>query len=275
MSAWHAFDVETDADGVTTVTLTGPGKGNAMGPEFWTELPELFADLGQDSRVRAIVLTGAGAQFSVGLDLSTVALPLFGPVIEERGLAADRLELLGRLRRFQDAITAVADCRTPVVAAIHGWCIGGGLDLASAVDIRYASADARFGIRETRVAIVADAGSLQRLPAIIGDGALRELALTGKDIDAGHALRIGLVNEVLTDPAAALARARETAREIARNPPFVLYGVKEVLARERAAAITDGLAFVSAWNAAFLPSAELTEAIAAVFDRRPPRYRSR
>ncbi|WP_211188684.1 crotonase/enoyl-CoA hydratase family protein [Gordonia asplenii] len=270
MTDLQAFDVETDDHGVTTVTLIGPGRGNAMGPEFWTELPALFARLGTDPGTRAIVLTGTGSCFSVGLDLKRVAEPEFLPAVRDRAMAADRLTLLQRLRQLQAAMTAVADCRKPVLAAIHGWCLGGGVDLAACVDVRYCSADAVFSIREARVAIVADAGSLQRLPAIIGDGALRELALTGKDIDAARALQIGLVNEVLPDRDAVLRRAVDTAREMAANPQFVLHGIKDVLAQQSASAVAGGLNYVTAWNAAFLPSHDLAEAVVALGERRPP-----
>jgi enoyl-CoA hydratase len=271
---WAAFTVETD-QGVATVTLTGPGKGNAMGPEFWAELPMLFAELDDDAEVAAIVLTGSGDNFSVGLDLVTMGRPLFRPLLAGKALAAPRTEFLHEIRRLQAAITSVAESRKPVIAAIHGWCIGGGLDLISAVDIRYAGADAKFSLREAKVAIVADVGSLNRLPAIIGDGQLRELAFTGKDIDARRALQIGLVNDVYDDAAATLAAAQETAREIAANPPLVVQGIKDVLGRERANAVSEGLKYVAAWNAAFLPSEDLTEAIEAVFDKRKPRFTGR
>lgn len=130
---------------------------------------------------------------------------------------------------MQNAITAVADCRTPTIAAVHGWCIGGGVDLISAVDIRYASADAKFSVREVKLAIVADVGSLARLPLILNDGHLRELALTGKDIDAARAEKIGLVNDVYEDAEATLAAAHATAAEIAANPPLTVHGVRTFL----------------------------------------------
>jgi enoyl-CoA hydratase len=162
-----------------------------------------------------------------------------------------------------------------VIAAVSGWCIGGGLDLISAADIRYASAEAKFSLREAKVAIVADVGSLQRLPGIIGEGHLRELAYTAKDIDAARAEKIGLVSDVHPDPAAVLEAAHATAREIAANPPLVVQGVKDVLGQRNHAAVTEGLRYVSAWNAAFLPSEDLTEAIQAVFEKRTPDYKGR
>jgi enoyl-CoA hydratase len=173
---------------------------------------------------------------------------------------------------MQGAINAVADCRTPTIASVHGWCIGGGVDLISAVDIRYASADARFSVREVKLAIVADVGSLARLPLILNDGQLRELALTGKDIDAARAEKIGLVNDVYADAEASLAAARETAAEIAANPPLVVNGVKDVLDQQRSARVAESLRYVAAWNAAFLPSKDLTEGLQAAFEKRTPEF---
>ncbi|GAA5048132.1 crotonase/enoyl-CoA hydratase family protein [Nocardia callitridis] len=273
MTEWQAFTVETK-DHVAQVTLTGPGKGNAMGPDFWRELPEVFGQLDADPQVRAIVLTGSGHHFSYGLDLPAMS-STFGPLMADRALAAPRTDFLHDVRGMQAAVTAVADSRKPVIAAISGWCIGGGLDLIAAVGIRYASADAKFSLREAKVAIVADIGSLHRLPAIIGDGHLRELAYTAKDIDAARAEKIGLVNDVFDDKEAALAAAHATAREIAANPPLVVQGVKDVLDQRNKDEVAAGLRYVSAWNAAFLPSEDLTEAIKAVFEKRAPEFDGR
>lgn len=261
-----------DVDGhVAQVTLTGPGKGNAMGPAFWAELPVAFAALDADPAVRAIVLTGSGRNFSYGLDLAAMGDTL-GPMMADGALAKPRADFHARLKTMQQSITAVADCRTPVIAAIAGWCIGGGVDLISAVDIRYASADAKFSVREVKLAIVADVGSLARLPLILSDGHLRELALTGKDIDATRAEKIGLVNDVFADAEATLAAAHDTAREIAANPPLVVQGVKDVLDEQRTAAVAASLRYVAAWNSAFLPSKDLTEGITAMFAKRPPEF---
>ena len=256
---------------IAQVTLIGPGKGNAMGPAFWSELPEVFAGLDADRDIRAIVLTGSGRNFSYGLDLPAMGATL-APVLAEGAMARPRSDFHAEVLRMQGAINAVADCRTPTIASIHGWCIGGGVDLISAVDIRYASADAKFSIREVRLAIVADMGSLARLPLILSDGHLRELALTGKDIDAARAEKIGLVNDVFADADAALAGAHATAAEIAANPPLTVRGVKDVLDQQRISAVSASLRYVAAWNAAFLPSKDLSEGISATFAKRPPDF---
>src|ERR1700751_4234301 len=218
---YESVTVETK-DHVAQVTLIGPGKGNAMGPAFWSELPELFAALDADPDVRAIVITGSGRNFSYGLDLPAMGGTL-APVLADGALAGPRTDFHAEVLPMPNTIRAVADCRTPTIAAVHGWCIGGGVDLISAVDIRYASADAKFSVREVKLAIVADVGSLARLPLILSDGHLRELALTGKDIDAARAEKIGLVNDVFAAAAQALAAAPATAAEIAANPPLAVY----------------------------------------------------
>ncbi|WP_407689524.1 crotonase/enoyl-CoA hydratase family protein [Mycobacterium sp. HUMS_1102779] len=269
--AYESVTVDTQ-DHVARVTLIGPGKGNAMGPAFWSEMPELFAALDADHDVRAIVITGSGKNFSYGLDVPAMG-GTFTPLLAGDALARPRAEFHAEIRRMQNAISAVADCRTPTIAAVHGWCIGGGVDLISAVDIRYASADAKFSVREVKLAIVADVGSLARLPMILNDGHLRELALTGKDIDAARAERIGLVNDVFDDAEATLAAAHATAAEIAANPPLAVHGIKDVLDQQRVAAVSESLRYVAAWNAAFLPSKDLTEGISATFEKRPPNFK--
>ncbi len=269
-SSYESVTVDI-ADHIAQVTLIGPGKGNAMGPAFWAELPQVFAELDADPDVRAIVLTGSGKNFSYGLDLPAMG-GMLSPMLAEGALAKPRADFHKHLKTMQQSITAVADCRTPVIASVHGWCIGGGVDLISAVDIRYASADAKFSVREVKLAIVADVGSLARLPLILNDGHLRELALTGKDIDAGRAEKIGLVNDVFPDADASLAAARATAAEIAANPPLVVAGVKDVLDEQRTAAVSASLRYVAAWNSAFLASKDLTEGITAMFEKRPPTF---
>ena len=268
--AYESLTVDVD-DHVATVTLTGPGKGNAMGPAFWAELPVAFTTLDADPDVRAIVLTGSGKNFSYGLDLASMGGTL-APVLAEGAMAKPRTDFHTDVKAMQGTITAVADCRTPVIASIHGWCIGGGVDLISAVDIRYASADAKFSVREVKVAMVADVGSLARLPMILSDGHLRELALTGKNVDAARAEKIGLVNDVFPDAEASLAAAYETAREIAANPPLVVRGIKDVLDEQRTAQVSASLRYVAAWNSAFLASKDLTEGITAMFEKRPPEF---
>lgn len=259
---------------VAEVVLTGPGKGNAMGPDFWREMPEVFAALERDEQVRVILIRGEGKHFSYGLDLGAM-MGSFAPHISNENITAQRTRLLDDVQRMQQTVTCVAECRKPAIAAISGWCIGGGVDLITACDIRLCSADARFSVREVKVAMVADIGSLQRLPFIIGEGYTRELALTGKDIDAQRARQIGLVNDVYDTPEALLEAARAMATEIASNPPLVVQGVKRVMNERVRETVSDGLRYVALWNSAFMPSDDLKEAFTAFMERRLPHYQGK
>jgi enoyl-CoA hydratase len=260
--------------GLAEVTITGPGKGNAMGPDFWREMPEAFRELDCDEEIRAIIIRGEGDNFSYGLDLAAMTGDL-GPHFGGANLAAERTRLLDLIAGMQQAFDRVESCRKPVIAAVNGWCIGGGVDLIAACDIRLCSADARFSLREVKVAIVADLGSLQRLPRIIGEGHTRELAFTGKDIASSRALEIGLVGEVYESPEVMMEGARQMAREIADNPPLVVQGIKRVMNYCADKSVADGLGYVAVWNSAFLQSADLGEAMSAFKERRPPRFKGR
>lgn len=260
--------------GIAEVTLMGPGKGNALGPDFWREMPPLFAGLDSDESVRAIILRGQGAHFSYGLDLKAMVEDL-DLVADEGSSVAARTRLLDRVGEMQAACDRVAECRKPVIAAVSGWCIGAGLDLIAACDIRLCSAEARFSLREVKLAIIADLGSLQRLPPIIGEGNTRELAFTGRNIDAARALRMGLVNEVYATPELLIDAARRMAEEIASNPPLVVQGIKQVMNYCADKSVADGLRYVALWNSAFIQSRDLGEAIAAFRERREAKFEGR
>ncbi|WP_425860537.1 crotonase/enoyl-CoA hydratase family protein [Arthrobacter sp. TWP1-1] len=268
---WTAFEVsQAPQPGVAVVRLVGPGRGNMMGLAFWAELPQVFAALDADDTVRAVVLAGAGANFSTGLDVQEVLGGWLGRLGSGTpAQAAQRTELLGVIKDLQDGVTAVASCKKPVIAAVSGWCIGGGVDLISAADVRLASAEATFSIREARLAIVADVGSLQRLRGIVGEGHLRELAFTAKDFSAQHAEKIGLVNDVYPDPETLMAAALEMAAAMAANSPLAVAGTKMVLNEGREETIARGLRHVALWNSSFLHSEDLLEAVAAMGERRP------
>lgn len=271
--SYASLDVEI-ADHVATVTLTGPAKGNRMGPDFWREMPLAFERLDRDERVRAVVLRGKGEHFSVGLDLVGMGAEL-SVLTAEPNLAADRAKLHEIILRMQRAITCVADCRKPVIAAIAGWCIGGAVDLCTACDIRLAAANAKLSVREVKLAMVPDVGTLQRLPYIVGQGVARELAMTGDDIDAERALRIGLVNSVHPTPEALFEAARAMAARIAKNPPLVVQGIKSVMNHGMGRPPSEGLAHVALFNTAYLPSLDLREAIAAFVEKREPDFKGR
>lgn len=261
----------TTADHVAEVTLRGPGKGNALGPDFWREMPSAFDGLAADDDVRAVVLTGANDTFTYGLDLPAMQGAL-RYALAGQNLAAERTRFLDQLTTLQRATTSIMECRKPVVAAISGWCVGAGVDLACAADIRVCSSEARFSVRAVRVGIVEDVGSLQLLPQIVGEGTARELAFTGMDIDATRAHAIHLVNHVYDTPAAALTEARALARQIADNPPLVVQGVKRVMNERAYKGIGESLHYTALWNAAFMQSHDFGEAVTAFFERRPPKF---
>jgi enoyl-CoA hydratase len=279
MAASPVLTVQHD-DHVSTLWLDRPDARNALGPEFWTSLPQVMAELSEDPEVRAVVIAARGPHFSVGLDLK--AMSAEGGVLAagagndtETSVASRAGSLRATIQRMQGALSSVADCPKPVIAAVHGYCLGGGLDLAAACDIRLASLDAVFSIRETRVAIVADLGSLQRLPRIVGKGHVAELAFTGKDMPAARAREIGLVNEVYPTPEALIHAAGSLAAEIAGNSPLAVQGTKAVLAASEDRSVRDGLEYVAAWNAAFLQSEDLLEAMQAFWRKQPPTFRGR
>ncbi|WP_224364042.1 crotonase/enoyl-CoA hydratase family protein [Hyalangium versicolor] len=273
-TAYQSLRVEK-AEGVAEIVLLGPGKGNALGPDFWREMPEVLRALDVDESVRVVLLRGEGAHFSYGLDLAGMTETL-GPLISgDNNTAFERTKLLQLIHQMQGATEGLSRCRKPVIAAIHGWCIGGGIDLIAACDFRYCSREAKFSLREARVGIVADLGALQRLPRIIGEGNTREMAYTAGDFDAERVLRMGLVNEVFESPEALLTAARATARKIAENPPLVVQGAKQVMEYCADKSIEDGLRYVAVWNSAFLQSNDLTEAFSAFMERRPPRFQGR
>jgi enoyl-CoA hydratase len=267
-------------DAVATVWLDRPEARNAMGEALWRDLPRAMEVVGQQTDVRVVVVAAKGPHFSVGLDLKELGGVLSGGGGgggggEKSSGAARARAARSDVLRLQASITAVAECPKPVIAAVHGYCIGGGVDLIAACDIRLASADAIFSVREAKVAIVADLGSLQRLPSIIGAGHVAELAFTGKDITAQRAKEIGLVNDVAADAEGVLKAAYEMAGEIAANSPLAVQGTKAVLASNEGRTVAQGLDYVATWNAGMLTSDDLTEAMTAFLGRRAPKFTGR
>lgn len=258
-------------DGVATVWLSNPAKRNAMGRRFFEQLPQVMLEVNQDPGVRAVVIAAEGPAFTVGLDLMDM-----GATLAPQGSEIEtRQRLLTDIDRLQRSIGSVDLCPVPTIAAIHGWCIGGGVDLTTCCDIRLASSDMKLSVRETRIAIVADLGTLQRLPRIIAKGHVAELAYTGKDISAHRCKEIGLVNDVFENAEATQAAAHELAREIAHNSPLVVRGVKQVLRHGEGKSVQDGLDYVAAWNSAFLLSQDLAEAMSAFFEKRKPNFQGK
>jgi enoyl-CoA hydratase len=267
--------IERD-DGVATLCLDRADKLNALHRALWHSIPEAVATLDRDPGVRVIILTGKGKAFCAGIDLVDHATGLgSGGSLSgvEGSPVAMRRQLYDDIRAYQRTASCLADTNKPVIAAVHGACLGAGVDLVTACDIRLAAADAVFSVRETRIAMVADVGSLQRLPRVIGDGHAREWIFTGADYDARRALEVQLVNAVLPDRESLMARARELAHAIAGNSPLAVQGAKHVLGYAARREVDANLDYVALWNAAFLHSEDLGEALQAFMERRPPSFR--
>jgi enoyl-CoA hydratase len=257
-------------DHVATLWLDREEARNAMGSALWRDLPLAAAALSEDQSVRVVIIAAKGPHFTVGLDLKE-----FGGGFAGSGPSGSRASsnatTYKAVRTMQDSVTSIANLAVPVIAAVHGYCIGGGIDLISACDIRLCASNATFSVRETKVAIVADLGTLQRLPKLVSAGHVAELAFTGKDIDATRAQAIGLVNSVHGDNAEDVVRAAtELANEIAANSPLAVQGTKAVLAANDGRTVDEGLEFVARWNTMYLQSNDLREAMTAFMEKRPP-----
>lgn len=256
------------ADGVAHMELARPEKFNAMDKDMFAAIGDTLRALGRDPAVRAILLSGQGRHFTAGLDLEYAARQF--PPSQDPGRAAEAR--LRHIEWLQDAFGAAEAARAPVIAAIHGGCIGAGVDLASACDLRVASADAFFQVAEVDVAITADLGTLQRLGYLIPQGVLRELTYTGRRMAADEAARYGLVNRIEPDREAAIAAGLEIARTIAAKSPLAVAGAKKSLNHSRGRTVEEGLRDVALWNAATLVSADLTEAIKARLGKTEPSF---
>jgi len=254
--------------GVGHVELARPGKFNAMDHEMFAAIGDSFRSLGANPEVRAILLSGRGRHFTAGLDLHYAASQF--PPSDDPGRSAEAR--LRHIQWLQDAFSAVEQARVPVIAAIHGGCIGAGVDLASACDLRICSADAFFQVAEVDVAITADLGTLQRLTHLIPEGIVRELAYTGRRMEAEEAGRLCLVNQVEQDRETAISAGLALAQSIASKSPLAVAGAKMSLNYSRGRPIEEGLRQVAMWNAATLVSADLTEALEARLGKSAPQF---
>jgi enoyl-CoA hydratase len=260
--------IETDHH-IAWLILNRPEKRNAMGLSFFDDMVTHFDALDKDPNVRVVIVKAAGDCFSAGIDLDEA-----GSIIGDG--AADSRDLLKRkIQSIQESTNVIERCRKPVIAAVHGPCIGGGVDVLSACDIRIASKDAVFGIRETQIGIVADLGTLQRMPYIIGYGRFTELALTGRNFTAGEALDMGFITQICEDKDALNAAALALAEDIAALPPLTVQGVKEVILYSRDNGVYPGLSYVAQKNAAALPSEDLFEAVGAFMEKRKPVFKGK
>ncbi|MBI9074422.1 MAG: crotonase/enoyl-CoA hydratase family protein [Desulfatibacillum sp.] len=255
---------------IAWLVLNNPQKRNIMGHAFFYGLIKIFKELDEDPDVRVVVIRAEGKSFTAGLDLMEAASSLSG------GSGADiRENLRKHVLDLQESMNVIEQCRKPVIAAAYSHCIGGGIDMLSACDIRICTKDTVFSIRETRIAIIADLGTLQRMPTLIGHGRFRELALTGRDFSGQEALDMGFVTHLCEDQEALIAKARELANEIAGLAPLTVQGVKDVILHGRDNGVYQGLRYVAQKNAAQLPSEDVVEAVTAFMEKRKPVFKGK
>lgn len=258
-------------DNIGEIKIHRPDKANSLDENAFRELGHVFKEMNANDAVRVVILHGEGNHFCAGIDLSL--LLGLNEHIREACDGRKREKLRQLILEFQETMTAAERCRKPVLAAIQGGCIGGGLDLAAACDMRYCSADAYFTIKEIDMGMVADLGTLQRLPGIIHEGILREMAYTGRNIGGEEAKQIGLVNQVYADKDEMMAAVRKLAAQIASKSPLSIRGCKEILNFNREQAISAGLKNMATWNAAMILSEDLAEAGQAAMAQRKAVFR--
>ena len=264
------FLVEIEAH-IAQVSINRPDKANALDGAGWDELGQIFTALDEDPSVRVVILSGEGKRFCAGADQQFLLQGVMYLNDDSPGHAREQLHR--DILRLQGHISAIENCRKPVLAAVHNACVGGAVDIISACDCRYATEDAFFSIAEIDLGIVADLGTLQRLPKVIAPGLARELAYTGRRLSAAEALSTGLVNQLFPDREAMLATVRDIASQIAGKSPLAIRGSKQVLNYSRDHSVAAGLAQVASWNAGMLLSQDLSEAFSALMERRSPTYR--
>lgn len=256
--------------GVAEIRLNRPERSNAINEAMWQELRTAFAWADATAEVRVAILSGAGRNFCAGIDLAMLAS--VGRTVAHVDPARSHEALRRVILDLQDCLSSIERCRKPVLAAIQGACIGGAIDLVTCCDMRYAAPDVQFSVREIDVGMTADVGTLQRLPRLVPDGMAREMAYTGRVVDAAEAKLIGLVNQLFGTPGALLEGVLQIARTIAAKSPLAIRGTKEMLNYGRDHSVADGLKHVATWNAAMLMSADLEEAMAAMREKRAPRF---
>ena len=260
---------------IAVVSLNRPRYLNAINAQMWREIPVVFDALSEDEDVNAIVLTGEGKHFCAGIDVSSKEslFETLGDVENERDLGRRNEYLLRHIKRLQASVSSVERCRKPVVCMIKGACVGGGLDIAAACDVRMCDRTAFFSVKEVELGIVADIGSLQRLPSIVGQGRATELALTARTVKSDEAEKIGLVSKCCGDAEELERACVEVAKRMASLSPLAIQGTKRSLLNSRdSESVEKGLEYVALKNAAQLISDDLKESMNARFEKRKPVY---
>jgi len=266
---YEAFKVDIQ-NNVAHVVINRPDKVNSLHHKAWGEMKEIFEELSENPEARVVVLSGEGKHFCAGIDVSM--LMEVGNFSAKGCEARKREKFIKGLKWLQDCVSSIENCKKPVLAAIHSGCIGGGVDVASACDMRYCTEDAYFTIKEVDMGLVADIGTMQRLPKVIPYGIAAELAYTGRKVFGPEAKSIGLSNNYYADKATMMEAVMNIAKMIASKPPVVIRGTKHILQHTRDHTVAEGLQYIQAWNAAMIYSDDLMESFQAFMQKRAAVY---
>ena len=273
-SEFKALNVTQPAPFVVNVELNRPSKMNAMNNTMWGEIGAVFRQIDQDPDTRVVILSAAGRMFTSGIDLSDLT-QLAGVVYGDDDIARKSLALHSKVGWYQDQFTELERCKKPVICCIHNACVGGGVDLVTATDIRLATADSWFCVKEVDMGLAADVGTLQRLPKVIGNQSLvNELCLTARKMRSEEAERCGLVSRLYESKEDMMASALDLAKNIASKSPVAVQGTKMHLVYSREHSVQEGLRNMVTWNMAMLQSEDVMKSAMASMDKdsEPPEF---
>ncbi len=267
--SWSCFDVEI-ADKVAHVRLSRPDELNTMNAAFWRELPEIVTGISDEASARVVVLSSTGKHFSAGMDLSVFTGDHLAGGAPQAEIGRRQARMRSNALLLQGSFTALEKARVPVIAAVQGGVIGGAVDLVTACDLRYASADAFFCVQEINIGMTADVGTLQRLGKVAGEGFAREMAYTGRRVPAARAYEVGLVQGVYATQEELVEAALATAREIAGKSPLAVWGSKVALNYARDHTVDESLEQIATWQAGMFQPQDMVESFTAKAERREP-----
>ncbi|XP_072248143.1 delta(3,5)-Delta(2,4)-dienoyl-CoA isomerase, mitochondrial isoform X1 [Leuresthes tenuis] len=262
--------ISRPAESITHVELHRPEKRNAMNKAFWSEMVECFNEIADDPDCRVVVVSGAGKLFTAGIDLMDMASDVLQPPGDDTARVSWNIGKI--IRKYQETFSVIEKCPKPVVVAVHGACVGGGVDLITACDVRLCTQDAWFQVKEVDIGLAADVGTLQRLPKVIGSRSLvNELALTARKMFADEAKSSGLVSRVFADKEAMMAGALEMAGEMAGRSPVAVQGTKINLIYARDHSVAEGLDYMATWNMSMLQTQDVMKSAQASMEKKSPK----